>query len=327
MNTRFETTINAVRPGEEIVGVAEIVTGHADADPTVGELVVVARTGSGGHRTLGGGRIGPLRAAVSVAVAAGNNRLWEGSSGTEVVERSVRSLPEIVRTAAEASGLTTVFTGCVDDGTLAALAIWFPVGDRVASVTQQRETIDLLEAAAERQRAFLDARAAEAASVATDVTVDDEPRPATNLVTRAEFEAEIERYDADEATLVVVGVDDFDALADSYPALVVDAVEAVLADRLVAGCRKGDLVARLDAGNFSILLTDASRAVGLQIAKRLLAAIAQALDIDGAPDAVTATIALAHQFGLVDMEELIESADQALASGRRGGPGRLVIAS
>ncbi len=152
MNTRLETTdtmstMSSTRPGEEIVGVAETLTARADADPTIGELIVVARTGTGGHRTLGGGRIGPLRAAVSVAVAAGNARLWERSDGTAVVERSVRSLPEIVRTAAEASGLTTVHVGCVDDGSLAALAIWFPVGDRVASVTQQRETMDLLDAA------------------------------------------------------------------------------------------------------------------------------------------------------------------------------------
>jgi hypothetical protein len=42
---------------------------------------------------------------------------------------------------------------------------------------------------------------------------------------------------------------------------------------------------------------------------------------------VTATVALSHQFGLVDMEELFESADSAVASGKRSGHGRLVIAS
>ncbi|MEJ7799864.1 MAG: GGDEF domain-containing protein, partial [Ilumatobacter sp.] len=149
----------------------------------------------------------------------------------------------------------------------------------------------------------------------------------TGLATRAQFEAAIERYDADEATLVVVAVDDFETLVERSTTVVVDRVALELADRMVAECRRGDVVARLDAGSFAILLSDASRAVGLQIAKRLLDAIARPLDIDGGPEGVTATVALAHQFGLVDMEELVESADQAVLSGKRAGPGRLVIAS
>lgn len=341
MNPRVETTdtTGATRAGQEIVGVAETVTAKADADPTIGELVVVARTATGGHRTLGGGRIGPLRAAVSVAVAAGNARLWEGATGTQVIERSVRTLPEIIRTAAEASGLSTVHIGCVDDGSLAGLAVWFPVDGRVASVAQQRETMDLIAAAAERQRAFMDARQAEAMASVADAQVEategprrfdpDDPTidAATGLATRAQFEAAIERYDADEATLVVVAVDDFETLVERSPTDVVDRVALEVADRMVAECRKGDVVARLDAGSFAVLLSDASRAVGLHIAKRLLDAIARPLDIDGGPERVTATVALAHQFGLVDMEELVESADQAVMSGKRAGPGRLVIAS
>lgn len=333
------TGSNAPRPGDEIVGVAEHATAQADADPTIGELVVVARTADGGHRTLGGGRIGPLRAAVSVAVAAGNHLLWDGTSGLAVVERSVRTLPEIVRTAAEASGLTTVHVGCIQDGTLAALAIWFPVDGRIASVTQQCETMQLLAAASERQRLDIDARAAEERTSRTVAPPDlvrsprqfdpDDPTidPATGLVTGSQFEAAIERYDADEATLVVVAVDDHDGLTERYDSATLDRVALEIADRMVIECRKGDLVARLDDGNFAVLLSDASRSTGLQVAKRLLVAIARPLAIDGGPDAVSATVALAHQFGLVDMDELVESAGQAVTSAKRAGPGRLVIAS
>ena len=63
------------------------------------------------------------------------------------------------------------------------------------------------------------------------------------------------------------------------------------------------------------------------IAKRLAAAVAAPLPDDLGPDSVTATTALAHQSGLVDLEEMFDSAAAAVASGKRSGTGKLVLAA
>jgi diguanylate cyclase (GGDEF)-like protein len=218
------------------------------------------------------------------------------------------------------------------------VAVWFEIDGRVASPDERRATMQLLSAAAERQRAFFATRAAEQAATATpstdesttvrtfdpnDPTIDG----VTGLATAADFESAVENYDSDEATLVVVDLDDFSPMADEYGEDITNAVLREIADRLVSSCRRDDLIARIGPDTFAVLFADATRSVGLHVAKRLLDTIALPLPVAGGPEFVTATVALAHQFGLVDMEELLESADEAVASGKRAGHGRLVIAS
>ena len=331
----------AAPAGNEIVAVATAATGRADHEPSMGELVIVARTADGGHRAIGGGGIGPLRAAISVAVAADNSRLWSGIEGLDTEERPTRSMPEIVRTAAEASNVTTAHVGCIlDDATpsVAAVAVWFEVNGFVAGTADRRATMEMLSTAAERQRScFADRAAREAANApapgdepsgrrefdADDPSIDS----VTGLATRADFESAMDGYESDEATLVVVDLDGFAKVAADFGETIADAVLREIADRMVTSCRRDDLIARIGPDTFAILFADAPRSVGLQIAKRLLDTIATPLPVAGGPEVVTATVALAHQFGLVDMEELLESADDAVASGKRSGTGRLVIAS
>jgi diguanylate cyclase (GGDEF)-like protein len=327
-------------PGGEIEAIAVAAAAAADRDPHVGELVIVARTANGGHRAVGGGNVGPLRAAISVAVAAGNTRLWEGATDGDTVERSVRSLPEVVRTAAEASGVHIAHVGCVQDDSIAAVAVWFEIDGNVADPAERRHTMQLLDVAAEHQREFLEARAA-AVTAETSSSHDDsdgttgrsfdadDPHldATTGLATRAEFEQAMAHYESDEATLVVVDLDGFSRIGEQYGEQMTDSVLRVVADRLVGACRGTDLIARIGIDTFAVLFSEASRAVGLRVAKRLLDEISLPLDIGGGPEKVTATVALAHQFGLVDMEELFESADDAIASGKRAGTGRLVVAS
>jgi diguanylate cyclase (GGDEF)-like protein len=331
-------SIESAPPGGEIVAVAHAATDRADRDPTIGELVIVARTADGGHRAVSGGHVGPLRAAVSVAVAAGNDRMWRDVTGTETVECAVRSMPEIVRTAAEASDVLTAHVGCIDDGTVAAVAVWFERAGNSSTSSDRRTTMELLAGAAERHRSFFAARAAEEARRAPAAGPDDtagrrfDPDDpsidrVTGLAIAADFEAALEEYDHDEATLLVVDLDGFAAVAAEYGDRVADGVLREIADRLVAACRREDLIARLGPDTFAVLLADATRSVGLHVAKRLLDTIAEPLAIAGGPESVTATVALAHQFGLVDMDELRESAEDAVASGKRAGAGRLVIAS
>ncbi len=324
--------------GGEIVAVANAATARAEHDESVGELVIVARTSTRTLQAMGGTGSGPLRAAVSVAVAAGNTRLWDGAPAGGTVEHPVRALPEIIRTTAEASGVSAAHVGFVEDDSVAAVAVWFEIDGRVTSPTERQETMELLAVAAERQREHFAARAAVAAEAAPadDDTTDDgrhfdpgDPNldATTGLATRVRFEDALEHYESDEATLVVVDLDGFARVPEQYGEDVADAVLLEIADRLVSSCRGDDLIARIGVDTFAVLFADAPRSVGLHVAKRLLDTIALPLSVENGPEAVTATVALAHQFGLVDMEELMESADDAVASGKRSGSGKLVVAS
>ena len=328
--------------GGETAAMADQITMHHGSQ--AGGLVIAARTQNGSYRTYGGENLGPVRAAVAVAVAAGNSRLWDGASGTTIVEQPVRALPEVIRSAAHASGFETAYVGCIEDTSVAAVAVWFEVDGTVATPAQRLEVMQLLEEAASRQAEVFrqrdEAAAAEAAAETAAAEAKrrsrlvrefdpDDPRldASTGLATRAEFERALDSFDADEATLIVVDIDAFSELVELFDAPSMEGVARAVADRLVSTCRASDLIARLGDRSFAILLNDASRSVGLQVAKRLLDTIAEPLDLDRGPTAVTATVALAHQFGLVDMEELVESADEAVATRARAGNGRLVIAS
>lgn len=327
--------------GGETAAMADAITSRRLHDGGTGGLVIAARTANGSYRTFGGEQLGPVRAAVAVAVAAGNRRLWDGTSGHDTIELATRALPEVLRTSAEASGLTTAHVGCIQDDTVAAVAVWFEVDGHVAGPDLRREAMELLGAAAERQAAFFrerdEAVAAEAAARAALEAADDGERTfdpddprldrVTGLATRLEFEAALDDFEGDEATLIVVDIDAYAELTELFDAEILDRVARTVADRLVRTCRGTDLIARLDVHSFAVLLDGASRSVGLQVAKRLLETIAQPLGLTSGPVSVTATVALAHQFGLLDMEELVESADHAVATRQRAGNGRLVIAS
>ena len=149
----------------------------------------------------------------------------------------------------------------------------------------------------------------------------------TGLSTRQRFTQLLDDFESDQASLLLVDIDGLDAIRETYGGDVADMVVRVVADRVVTTCRAVDVLARLGDDQFAVFFDNPDRTTAVQVSKRLLAMIAEPLGIDGGPATATATIAFAHQHGLVDIEELFESADSALASAKRSGPGRLVLAA
>jgi diguanylate cyclase (GGDEF)-like protein len=330
--------------GDELASTALAIAAQAGDDPRLGSLVVVVHPERDNHRVLAASGIGVLRAAVSVAVASGNARLWEDVAVGDTVEHAVRSLPEVIRAAAEASQVVATHTGTVRAGdSLEAVAIWFESEAGVASAVERRNALDFLTAAAERDVERL-AEAAEQAAAATSTTsetstgvagpgprqfdpADPDVDAVTGLANRERFERALENHSSDEATLVVLDIDRFAEITEEFGTEVAEQVLLEIADRVVDECRKSDFVARIDVGTFAVLFGDADRSTGLRISKRLLTRIAEHLSVAPGPEAITATVAFAHQFGLVDTDELMQSADDALRSGKRSGGGRLFLGS
>jgi diguanylate cyclase (GGDEF)-like protein len=252
-------------------------------------------------------------------------------------------LPEVIRAAAEASQVVATHTGTVRAGdSLEAVAIWFESEAGVASAVERVNTLEFLTAAAERDAERLAEAAEQSAAEAsiagetpTDVAgpgrqfdpADPDLDAMTGLANRERFERALENHSSDEATLVVLDIDHFTDIGEEFGTEVAEQILLETADRILDECRKPDLVARIDIDTFAVLFGDADRSTALRISKRLLTRIAEPVSVAPGPEAITATVAFAHQFGLVDTEELMQSATDALRSGKRSGGGRLFLGS
>lgn len=323
---------------DELLTAAASATTRTAGDPSQGVLVIVLHPTADDHRVVAGGGTGVLRAAVSVAVAAGNDRAWRDAPHGDTIETPARSLPEVIAAAAEADGVRAVHTGCVRVGdTVESVAIWFETWHGVASPEERRETIAQLADVGARQRLRAEAALAESvAQAAADEAAatarrfdpaDPELDPVTGLLRSDAFDSRLDDYERDEAMLVLIDLDGFAKIVADWGDECSDGLLREIADRLVLNCRRDDVIARVGHDRFAVLFGEIQRSEVVEIAKRLLAAIAEPLPAGLGPDQVTATVALAHQVGLVDLEEMVEAAEGALASGKRSGAGRLVLAA
>ncbi|MFP5487273.1 MAG: GGDEF domain-containing protein [Acidimicrobiia bacterium] len=318
---------------DRLLAAAAAATTRAVSDPAQGVLVIVVHPAATDHQVIAGGGTGVLRAAVSVAAAAGNDRAWRDAPDGDTAERPVRALPEVIAAAAEADGVRAVHVGCVrTDEAIESVAIWFETWQGVADADTRRSVLRDLAAAGQQER---DRRAS---IVAAEPDAEEAPSgrefdpsdPALDALTgtlRAErFAQVLDEYDRDEAIIVLLDLDGFASVASDWDDATSDAVLREIADRLAANCRRDDVIARLGHDRFAILFGHVDRSEVVQIAKRLLASVAEPLPGPG-PERVTATVALSHQVGLIDLDDMLESAADALASGKRAGAGRLVLAA
>lgn len=321
-------------PGDDqLVAAAAAASTRAAYDVTQGIVVIVARPGTDTVQVVSGGGTGVLRAAVSVAVAAGNDRVWRAAPDGDTVEQPTSTLPEVIRAAAEAAGVRAVHTGIARRGDVVdVIAMWFETAAGVADADERRLTLTELARAA-----AIDAeRAAQAPAAVDEVAVEtqrlwdaSDPRldALTGVLNATEFMALLEDYEREEANLLLIDLDRFASVAETWGDEVSDLVLRTTADRILTDLRRDDVVGRLGHDRFAVLFGDLERSMVLQIGKRIIAQIAEPLGLDEGPANVTATVALAHQMGLVDLEEMLDSAGAALRSGKLSGEGRLILAA
>lgn len=319
---------------DPLVAAAAALTTHADNEPSSGALVIIVRPHTSHHQVLAGGGSSSLRAAVAAA-SSGHDRLWSAAPHGTTGEAPVRTLPEVLRAATEASLIHTVHIGRVDtDQGVACVALWFETPCGVATTSDRDTALAVLQAASEKSAAIATTRATTSQHSSRTTVIDlDTPANETrqfdpadpNLdsvtgVAHAErFDEELAAFQADEVNLLVIDLDDFETVrADA-----VDEVLRTIADRLVTGTRNTDTVGRIGDHTFGLLFGNIERSEAFHVAKRLSGVIRQPID----DITLTATIALAHQNGLIDTDELRELADEAIASGKRAGRGRLVMAA
>ncbi|WP_166815830.1 sensor domain-containing diguanylate cyclase [Luteimonas yindakuii] len=147
----------------------------------------------------------------------------------------------------------------------------------------------------------------------------------TGLANRREFDARLaqalrrlQRHGTPVA-LLCMDIDHFKRINDGHGHACGDAVLQLFARRLCDAVRGTDLVARLGGDEFTILVEDAAPGSAEAVARKIVAASAQPVDVDATPLVVTTSIGIAYALEPVDAVTFMARADAALYAAKDAG--------
>ncbi|MBM7060283.1 GGDEF domain-containing protein [Pseudomonas sp. UL073] len=155
--------------------------------------------------------------------------------------------------------------------------------------------------------------------------------PLTRLLNRRGLtdglDAHFRSRTAGPAYLLIVDIDHFKSINDTYGHKVGDLVLCHVAQVLKATARQGDLICRLGGEEFVVISLDTDRAGALQLAERTRAAIEHS-EVPGADSArpvrCTVTIGVsAHFTSTQALDESMQQADAGLYRGKASGRNRV----
>ena len=132
-------------------------------------------------------------------------------------------------------------------------------------------------------------------------------------------------------TVLMLDLDGFKAVNDSYGHPAGDAVLAIIGNRLRSVSRDGDIVARFGGDEFALVLepsgsrSDVNASTADDVARRVLTVLAEPIPLPSCP-AITvplsASIGIAHAYGTETAEEILRNADLAMYSAKANGKSR-----
>lgn len=144
-----------------------------------------------------------------------------------------------------------------------------------------------------------------------------------SLYERLEIELDRNRRHQRPVSALLLDIDHFKHINDTYGHPVGDEVLAAVGATLRAGVRQYDVVGRTGGEEFTILLPDTDLELALTVAERLRGALADT----PTPEPVTVSIGVAASNVHADgAKELIHAADTALYVAKRAGRDRVVVA-
>jgi diguanylate cyclase (GGDEF)-like protein len=164
--------------------------------------------------------------------------------------------------------------------------------------------------------------------VASHATTDS----LTRLANRRSFDEELAlewrraHRIGDSFTLILLDLDDFKQVNDTYGHPAGDAVLRKVGEVLGAGVRQIDLAARYGGEEFVVLVPESDLKGATQLAKRLRLAVSRARTElpDGRELKITASFGVAAKGELISAEQLVAAADEALYEAKRAGKNRVV---
>jgi diguanylate cyclase (GGDEF)-like protein len=157
----------------------------------------------------------------------------------------------------------------------------------------------------------------------------------TDLANRLLFDARLEqsmqqaRRNRGQIALLLIDLDHFKSVNDSYGHAIGDEVLRCAADRFRAAVREVDTVARLGGDEFAIVLTEISSGADAEyMAKKLVASLAEPMRVLGLPLEIGVSIGVAlFSSDELSPAELLRHADQAMYKAKEAGRGRYQVFS
>lgn len=154
----------------------------------------------------------------------------------------------------------------------------------------------------------------------------------TGLPNRRYFADQLNRlcqpgHKSDAFSVMLIDVDHFKDVNDSYGHAAGDQLLQVVGTRLSACVRASDTVARIGGDEFAVILTETKdESTAPSVARRMLSAVEQPVAIDGAVGLVTLSIGVARHSPDVSADALMKLADTALYQVKQGGRNNVIIA-
>jgi diguanylate cyclase (GGDEF)-like protein len=152
----------------------------------------------------------------------------------------------------------------------------------------------------------------------------------TGLANRAAFTDELASNLANGARkwaghVLFLDLDDFKDVNDALGHRAGDEVLIEVGSRLRRCTRPDDLCARLGGDEFAVVLRGTTEEEAVTVAQRMVAAIAEPIDINGRVAQVGASIGIAIGTPLMQMEEVVHQADVAMYAAKGHGKGRIQV--
>jgi diguanylate cyclase (GGDEF)-like protein len=127
--------------------------------------------------------------------------------------------------------------------------------------------------------------------------------------------------------LLLIDIDHFKSVNDRFGHLAGDEVLKLVAHTLDRSLRAQDVAYRYGGEEFAVLLPEANRLTGIQVAERARLAVAELFGRDDAPIDRPVTVTIGVAVAPADgprSEDLLACADRRLYQGKRGGRNRVV---
>ena len=159
----------------------------------------------------------------------------------------------------------------------------------------------------------------------------------TGLPNRALLRKRLERKGPDgeepaptAVSVLMLDLDGFKAVNDSYGHSAGDGVLQDVAERLRALAREDDMVARFGGDEFALVLEaragkERSETSAAKVAQRVIEALSQPFPLPLCPGVsvtLSASIGIAHRHGIESAEDLLRNADLAMYAAKAGGKAR-----
>lgn len=138
------------------------------------------------------------------------------------------------------------------------------------------------------------------------------------------YKRQSEKDESKNFSLILIDIDDFKNINDTYGHLIGDTVIKCLAEIMKENIRRSDICFRYGGDEFALLLLDTDKEEGIEIANKLRKIIEDScIDCGGIELSITTSMGIASFIDVEKVKDLINMADENLYLSKRNGKNKI----